>query len=366
MTTTGIRRFEERVIGGYVADATDIAIFRIIYASYLLFQIVPIASWLPQTPQAFFHPPIGFAAFFTAPPSAFVIVGLNLLLSLFASMLLVGWRTRVASLGTGLTLLILNSWSYSLGKIDHEVLLVIAPLVMRYSCWGSSLSVDSIRPPHAACEESNASPLALLAILIGFAMFTSGWSKATSGWLDSNRLCTYGYVVGRELQSGRETSVVQWALAIDSVWFWKMADWTTVVFELAFLPAALFGRSFRFMLIVASCFHLCVLLLLDIPFSANLIVYGAFVPYTTIPFFRSAASTCTLSTARAMTLWGAVISVGVVSTFSERALATAIHFPLPAVVIWIGAVTGAFFAYRVLCGFLSGVHPSPANEEFRR
>ncbi len=220
-----LRAIETGALTSYALKTGDLAIVRILYASFVLIQIVPVAAWLPLAPKAFFHPPLGPAALFTGTPPASVLLALNILLTLFLSLLLVGWRTGVASVGTGVTLLILNSWAYSLGKINHDIFLVLVPLVLAFSGWGRALSVDAQRRPAPESAEAEAWPVALLALLVGFAMFTAGWVKATTGWLDPEARATYGHLVQNYLFTGRETWAGAWALRIDSDWFWKPGDW---------------------------------------------------------------------------------------------------------------------------------------------
>lgn len=133
MTIAGIGTLEERALNSYAYRLTDLAIFRVIYATYILAAIIPVATWISLTPKAFFYPPLGPAALFTATPPANVLIGLNVVLALFSAMLLVGWKTPVASAGTGVVLLLLESWTYSLGKISHDILLVVTPLVLGFS-----------------------------------------------------------------------------------------------------------------------------------------------------------------------------------------------------------------------------------------
>jgi hypothetical protein len=115
---------------------------------------VPVAAWLPLAPKAFFYPPLGPASFFTATPSGNVLLGLNLLLTALVSLLLIGWRTPLASVGTGVTLLILKTFEYSLGKIDHDIFLVIVPLLLAFSGWGRALSIDGRRHPARPDEDA--------------------------------------------------------------------------------------------------------------------------------------------------------------------------------------------------------------------
>jgi hypothetical protein len=341
MTTSWLRTFEARAVGNYAPRAADLAVFRILYASFVLVAEVPRAAWLPLAPRAFFYPPIGPAALFAAAPPPSVLLALNALLSLFAAMLLVGWRTGVASAGTGLTLLVLDAWAYSLGKINHTILLVVTPLVLGSSGWGRALSVDATRYSSLDRERAEAWPVTLLALLIGFAMFTAGWAKATTGWINPELRCTYGHFVYNYLFTGRETWAAPWALRVDSGWFWKGADWAAVALELAFLPAAIHRRSFLLILAVATLFHLGILLLFDIEFSANILVYGAFVRYTESPLFRTLGTLGPLPRSKAVVAFVPAFAVGLAATLGGKTAASALHIPLREIVVWVGAGVGA-------------------------
>jgi hypothetical protein len=350
MTSGRLRKFEAWALESYALRAVDLATFRIFYASFVLVAVVPIASWWPVMPRAFFNPPIGPAALFTAPPPPSVLLGVNALLSLFAAMLLVGWRTSVASAGTGLTLLALDSWAYSLGYIVHDILLVVTPLVLAFSAWGRARSVDAARRPSPARERAEAWPIALLALLVGFAMFTAGWAKATTGWLDPKLRCTYGFLVCNNRGAGRETWAMEWALGVDSDWFWKIADWLTVALELAFLAAAIHRRSFCLILAMASLFHLRALLLLDIQFAHNLIAFGAFVRYTEFPLFRTPIKSSPFPRSKSAVAFAATCAVGFAGTLGGRTAAEVLHIPLPEVAVWAGAVGGVAYIFWTLRG----------------
>jgi hypothetical protein len=358
-----LRRSERRLIESYALSARDLAIYRMLYAAFVLVAVVPVAVWIPSAPRAFFNPPIGPAALFTNVPPSGVILGLNLLLTLFAALLFVGWRTTLASVGTGLTLLALDSWRYSLGKIDHDILLVVAPLVLGFAGWGRALSVDATRrsttdTSEARGTEAEAWPVALFALLVGFALFTSGWAKATTGWLNPDLKCTYGHLATNYLVTGRETWAAKLALPIQSDWFWKGADWATVALELAVLPAALRRRSFCLVLALVTIFHVGVMLLFDIPFRVNVIAYGAFVRYTDLPLLASLGAR-PLSRKGALAAFVAACACGLTGTLLGSGL---VGNSLDEVIVGIGGLMGIVYLLRTWVrwcgGFLSDRLPT--------
>jgi hypothetical protein len=229
--------------------------------------------------------------FSSLPPQA-VLVGLNIPLALSLQMLLLGFHTRTASVATSVLLIVTNSFGYSLGKIDHDILLVLTPLILAFSGWGDAYSLDSLRRPSSQSDSPRGSwCLAMLALVIAIAMFTAGWTKLTSGWLDTNTHSAYGHLIINYAVTGRHTWLADYLLRIDSFWFWESADWVVTLMELGFLVAVFRARWMHFMLAIACLFHFGVWLLYDIVFMPNVVAYGAFVSYTSLPFIgRVAAS----------------------------------------------------------------------------
>src|SRR5262249_48333843 len=135
------------IFESYSARTIDLCVYRILFSGFLLIGGVPVAVWLSRAPRAFFNPSMSIAAMLNGFPPQLFIVALNVLLALFLAALCIGWNTRFASIGTSLILLALKSFEYSLGKIDHDILLVLTPLALASSGWGDSLSVDARRKP---------------------------------------------------------------------------------------------------------------------------------------------------------------------------------------------------------------------------
>ena len=360
MTLGSLRAFERDAFASYGSKVVDLAIYRILYASIILLGEVPVASWLPLAPKAFFHPPLGPAALFTEIPPASVLFGLNVLLLIFAAMLMVGWRTPLASVGTGLTLLILQAWAYSLGKIDHHIFFVVVPLFLAFSGWGRAHSIDARHLPPPGNDPVAPLPLALLALVVGFAMFTAGWAKITSGWLDPSVHATHGHLVQNYFFTGRETVAGRMALQVGSGWFWKAGDWSAVALEMGFLFAAVHRRALCVWMALATLFHLGILLLFDIPFPANLLAYAAFVGFTSVPAFRSLP----LDGKASARSWGlvltAAVGLGSVATLRGQSIANALHLPLKDLIVWAGAAGGLWFLRWILLkrrAYHAGVQP---------
>jgi predicted DCC family thiol-disulfide oxidoreductase YuxK len=125
-------------------------------------------------------------------------------------------------------------------------------------------------------------PLALLALLVGFAMFSAGLPKAMGGWLDpatqsaQAQLLRNYHVLERPTWLGR--------LALDHVPLigWEVLDWATVVLELAFLPAAFSRRAMVAAGGIAAFLHAAIYFTMEIAFFGNLVAYAMFVDWSRV------------------------------------------------------------------------------------
>ena len=143
--------------------------------------------------------------------------------------------------------------------------------------WDRALSIDARRRTFQT--PAARWPLSLLALLVGLAMFTAGWPKAASGWLDPALLCAKGQLVSNYYAAERPTVVGHFMLTHGSAWFWKMMDWSTVAIELSFLPSAFSLRAFRTVATLAVFFHAGIHFSMDIFFYQNLLAYAMFVDW---------------------------------------------------------------------------------------
>lgn len=345
-------RVDVWIFQSYYARATDLAVYRILYSSYVLLTYVPAATWLPHTPRAFFSPPLSLAALFTGVPSPFLLLALNTLLACCLSLLLLGWYTRAASVGTSLALILINSWAYSLGKIDHDILLVMTPAVLTGSGWGDALSFDARRrppPPQAAPQGSWS--LALLALLIAVAMCTAGWAKASTGWLNPATRATYAHLLTNYFVTGRQTWAAERSFQINALWLWKAADWSTVALELGFLYAMFRPRTMRVFTALACLFHCGVWLLFGIVFASNVVTYGAFLSYGNrflVQRFREIAGRRFLCLGQlpAWALLGVTSLLPLTALVVGRPLGACLGLPLDRLVILSGAVIGSGYLIR--------------------
>ncbi len=170
------------------------------------------------------------------------------------------------------------AFTYSLGKVDHTILLVLVPLVLAFANWGDRFSIDALRAKRQAAQQEQW-PLRLLGLLIGWGFFTAALTKVMTGWLSFDSQAARGYFVLGFVTQDRTLWLAEWVAAHDNRFVWELADWSTVAFELAILLALPWWRAFRSTLAIATLFHLGVCLVMNITFSHAVIAYGAFVPW---------------------------------------------------------------------------------------
>lgn len=269
-------------------SANGLAAYRILFASFALLIIAPghdvyaSLSGFAGLPASMFAPPPGPMRLFSGFPPPLVADGIHLLLNISLVALLLGYRTRWSSVLAGVLFLILYGFSYSLGKINHNLLFVLVPIVMSFSGWGAALSVDARRRRSHGETESAATaswPLPLLGLLLGFAMFTAGFAKILGGWLDPSTHAAYGHILKHVFVRGRSALLATAAVEMESGLLWECVDYMTVFFEAGFLAACLHQRSLRLFAGGAVLFHFGVMMSMNIAFAFNLIVYAAFVDW---------------------------------------------------------------------------------------
>ena len=274
-------------------DTQSICIFRIIFGLFTLFFWWRSYSWLGNVPNTFFSPPVlSIASLFSAFPPSIFFYGLDVCISITVIALTIGVFTRFSTASFFILLVVANSFSYSLGKIDHGFLYLCIPLVMQFKNWGELYSVDYLlfNRQKKLEDQKNSHPLDnlwLLAVFISFGFFTAGFGKAIS-WLDFD-LSTSGFLswlYNGYFNLGRDQLLAPFVIDLDWPLLWELLDISAVVFELGFLWAMFSQRSWYIWLTIACSFHLANCLLLNISFTGNSIVYLAFVPWSQMNVLR--------------------------------------------------------------------------------
>jgi hypothetical protein len=268
----------------YRRSAEWLAICRILYAaSQLVHSPQGPARPLAALGGTFFFPPLGPFALLSGYPPLWVLHATYLCRDISLMALLVGYRTTLAGWIVGITQISLASVRYSTGKIDHDFLIFVFPVIMSFAGWGNAFSVDALRAnPGNSSRREPGPALAYLALLIGFTFFTSGFVKALSGWMDPGAAATRGYLLifRQHMWSGSGALNTMLRELIGSLWLWKVMDYATVVFEMAVLASVVRPAWFRTALTGALGFHLGAAVLLRIDFS---FLIGCYLPFLFSP-----------------------------------------------------------------------------------
>ncbi len=278
-------RFDRWIFDSFPVTPEGLGIYRIGYALFTLLVVAPghgaytRFADLGTLPEGFFLPPPGPMMLVPGLPGPLFFQGVVLLLNLCLVALLLGYRTRLASVLTTVLFLVGFGFSYSFGKINHTLLFALVPLIMAASNWGAAYSVDALRRQNPAPVVAGW-PITLLALLLGFGMFTAGFTKLIGGWLDPSTQAAQGHFIRQFYTLGRQDFLAPVFTRITSPVFWESLDWATVCFEMGFLAAVLHPRTTRLFAALAVGFHNATLLMLNISFAVNLPVYAAFLDGT--------------------------------------------------------------------------------------
>ena len=270
-------KFEQWIFESYSPGADGLAIYRIFASLLFLFFLLPdfgLYSVLTSYPTDFFTPPPGPMMLFDDFPPEIFLQAVHILLILSWIGVLLGVYTKISSIAAGISMLILQGFMFSLGKINHELLLSVTPIVMAFSNWGAAYSFDSAK--RSVSEKTEGWPLVLLALFIGFMMFTAGFPKILGGWLDPSTQATKGHLFNQYFMRGRQDLLADVAVQIDSAWIWEFLDWATILFEVGFLVAVLKAGWFRLFCCFAVMFHFSTMMTLNIAFLPNFLAYAAF------------------------------------------------------------------------------------------
>ena len=291
-----ISRAERWIFTAYSGQLAGLPLVRIVYAITLLWH-APRSFYAREFEaggRSLLDPPPGPAAWMVAlfdglPPVA-VTGALEAGLVLAALCLLVGYLTPIASVACGVLWVLTSLPGFSIGKVDHDILLGVVPLCLAASGWGRELSVDNgVRrrgglPPTFAEDHGGgrAWTVALLALAVGVSMGFSGVTKAMTGWLDPSRPAVLSKIVDNAAFYGRDAPLTRVFLDYHPRALWEAHDWVTVALECAFGLAWLRPRWIRTLCAVAVFFHAGVYLTMSILFLSNLIAYAPFADWRSI------------------------------------------------------------------------------------
>lgn len=262
----------------------DLARYRIIYGLLALLSLRGYSN-IANQPAALFDPPPGPIMLFHSIPPRAALEALEISIAVLVVFLIMGFATKWTSLALALAMMTGTGLSFSFGKIDHGIFLLLVPAVMAFSGWGGAMSVDAHLAARSGRPRIEASQWAmrLLALMIGLAFLTAGIAKLRSGWLDIHTHAARGHFLKSYVIHDRDQLLADQFLRIHEIGiFWEAIDWLTVALECGLVVTVLWWRTFRIGVAFAALFHLGVLLMMNIQFSANTIAYGAFVRWNLI------------------------------------------------------------------------------------
>lgn len=272
--------FRRWIFDSYHPSAEGLALYRIFTALMFLFFLMPDATYysdLADFPIDFFTPPPGPMMFFTDFPPAWFFYTIHSLLALSWICVLVGYKTRISSLLAAVLMLVLSGFIFSIGKVNHQMLLVLVPAIMAFSNWGAVFSID-YRSSESKLK-AQGWPLILLALFIGFMFFTAGFPKILGGWLELDSMATRGHLLNQYFVRGRTELLSGFMVELDLPLLWSFLDWATVLFEVGFLITVLRAGWTRLFVCLAVLFHFSTMLTLNIAFLVNFPAYAAFLPW---------------------------------------------------------------------------------------
>ena len=284
---TKIKRFYHHLLfEEYRLSYEALALYRIAFATvYIGILGVPSFTWLSEIAPYFFEPqPFNLARLLASSlPDFWVLLLLDVMVLIALVSILFGFKTKLMSWLLTLCLLVGYTLQYSLGKIDHTIILVVLPAIMSFSGWEKRYSLDATR---GSLSEKDAPPDGyipfIVALVLGFGIFTAAVPKIFGGWLLFDQSAVIYQYYARYYSYGGPALLAPLFVGGVPAWAWKMADYSAVLFEFLFFPAVLSKRVFQVFCGLAILFHVANLLVLNITFNSNLLVYLLFIRWDAV------------------------------------------------------------------------------------
>ena len=208
---------DQYIFTSYSTTYEALGVYRILFCTFTMFVFGIRRYWPLREVEAFiFNPPPGIARMFGGFPDPIVYTILDHVILLCLLLILVGWKTRVASILYGIAFLVGHSLLFSQGKINHnEILQWIIPIVMSHH-WGRALSIDSRQ---GDASQGVGWPVAFIAMLLGFGFFAAGVQKFIGGWLSTSESMFQGLVWSYYFGLERQDFLTAYMLDISSSFF---------------------------------------------------------------------------------------------------------------------------------------------------
>src|SRR5690625_237586 len=129
------QKFENWIHDTWIISPGGAGLLSIVTSLYILFFLIPgnglgHYKYLSELPVQFFMPPPGPRALFHVFPPLLVFQALLTLPGISLILLTIGDRTKRVSIRSGSLILLLQGFIYSVGKVNHEILTGIVPILM--------------------------------------------------------------------------------------------------------------------------------------------------------------------------------------------------------------------------------------------
>lgn len=279
-----VNKFDKWLFESFKQSSQGLGLYRIFYILFLLFFIrINTLIWIGNNPDFLYKPPpISIGVFFNGFPSPIFLSLIYILSLIFSIFVLFGFKTKSSSILLSFFLILGKTFTYSFGRINHDILVYIIPFFMAFSDWGKSYSLDTRKSEkYIQDSESNSWALGFIAISLGIGYFNSGLTKFLGGYLDVTSSAVYHhafiYFINRE-------TIVQPLFGLGTV-FWESLDYAVVISEGLFLVAIFNRRLLTIFIFLSICFHIGNTILFKISFIGNLPCYLLFLNWTLIAKF---------------------------------------------------------------------------------
>jgi hypothetical protein len=271
-----INQFLNRLEYNTNVNTKSLSYSRVFLGAYILI-IMPLHwQWIAELPNTFFFPVvISPAKLFTGIPDQWFFFLIELVFYLCVVLFTIGVYSRYALFIGGIVAIFGQSFAFAFGKIDHNLFLFIACLVLAFTNCGRYLALRKDKPVSLKLQRT---ALGIGALCIAFALFSAGYGKSWK-WLDFDmteggflRWFYTSYFVKE-----RQDLLSYW-ITLFPAWAVELMDYTAVIFELTGLIFMIVGRkAWRVYLGIAVFFHLANYLFLNINFTANVPIYVIFL-----------------------------------------------------------------------------------------
>lgn len=335
-----------RIIKNCWVPSEEVALLRILTGGLILLIHPPRWQWIAQAPGGFFNPPIlsllNLASGFPSETCLLLAEVLAITSYLFISL---GFFARYFSGFAGLLLLLFSNYSYSFGKIDHNIMLIIFLLVMAFTNAGCRFALRKDLPVSLRVHNTS---LAFLGICIAFGMFSAGFGKALH-WIDFD-LSTSGFLswyYPNYYLFEQRYLLAPFADRLPVVLI-EFGEYLVVFLEISgFIWLIKSSCHWRVWLYFLCLFHLMNHLFLNIPFTGHLVIFGVFLipPYLIHVCRNTAASVSIVSI-----LKGIVVMI-VIYRLSETLLKITFFSSEVMVIyrdlfLWIGMLLSSCYIFR--------------------